>query len=68
MARITVDIDKELLERALALSEGHTKNEVVEEALRGYVRHRAIEHFRSRLGTFDLDLTYEELMRMREDE
>ena len=68
MARVTVDIDDELLERALALSEGRTKNDVIEEALREYVRHRAIEHLRSRLGNFELDLTYEQLMRMREDE
>jgi len=57
MARVTVDIDDELLERALALSEGRTKNDVIEEALREYVRHRAIEHLRSRLGNFELDLT-----------
>jgi Arc/MetJ family transcription regulator len=68
MARTTIDIDDELLERALALSEARTKKGVVEESLREYVRHRAIERFRSMLGNFELDLTYEDLMRMREDE
>jgi len=68
MARITVDIDQELLEKALALSEGRAKKDVIEEALREYIRHRAIEHLRSMLGNFDLGLTYEELMKMREDE
>jgi Arc/MetJ family transcription regulator len=68
MARVTVEIDDELLERALALSEGRTKNEVIDEALHEYVRHRAIQHLRSKLGNFDLGLTYEELRRMREDE
>jgi Arc/MetJ family transcription regulator len=68
MARITVDIDDELLETALSLSEGRTRNDVVEEALRELVRARRIESLRRRLGNFDLGLTYEDLMRMREDE
>jgi len=68
MGRITVEIDDEFLTRAVALSEGRTKNEVVEEALREFVRHRGTERLRSRLGDFDLGLTHEELRRMREDE
>jgi Arc/MetJ family transcription regulator len=68
MARTTVDIDEELLRKALALSEERTKKGVIEESLREYVRHRAIDHLRAMLGNFELDLTYEELMRMREDE
>jgi Arc/MetJ family transcription regulator len=68
MARTTIDIDDELLERALALSEARTKKGVVEESLREYVRHRAIEVLRSMLGNFELGLTYDELARMREDE
>ena len=68
MARTTVDIDEELLKKALAVSEERTKKAVIEESLREYVRRRAIEEFRGMLGNFELDLTYEELMRMREDE
>jgi len=68
MARTTIDIDDELLERALALSEARTKKGVVEESLREYVRRRAIEVLRSMLGNFELGLTYDELARMREDE
>jgi Arc/MetJ family transcription regulator len=68
MARTTVDIDEELLEKALAMSEARTKKGVIEESLREYVRHRAIERLRGMLGNFELDLTYEDLMRMREDE
>jgi Arc/MetJ family transcription regulator len=68
MARITVDIDEQLLEKALALSEARTKKAVVEEALREFVRARRIESLRRKLGNFELGLTYEELMRMREDE
>lgn len=68
MTRITVDIDDELLEMAVSLSEGRSKNEVVEEALRELVRARRVESLRRRLGNFDLGLTHEELRRMREDE
>jgi len=68
MARTTVDIDEELLKKALALSEERTKKGVIEESLREYVRQRAIDDLRAMLGNFELDLTYEELMRMREDE
>ncbi len=68
MARITVDIDDELLEMAVSLSEGLTKNDVVEEALREFVRARRIEALRGMLGNFDLGLTHEELRQMREDE
>ena len=69
MARVRVEIDDdELLARAVDLSEGLNKNEVVEEALREFVRHRAVEQIRAMLGNFDLGLTHEELMKMREDE
>jgi len=68
MARTTVDIDEELLKKALAVSEERTKKGVIERSLREYVRRRAIEEFRSMIGNFELGLTYEELARMREDE
>jgi len=69
MARIRVEIDDdELLARAVALSEGRSANEVVEEALREFVRRRATQQFRAIIGNFDLSLTHEALRRMREDE
>jgi Arc/MetJ family transcription regulator len=68
MARTTLDIDKELIEEAMSISEASTKKGVIEEALRAFVRARRIESLRSRLGKFELGLTHEELRRMREDE
>jgi Arc/MetJ family transcription regulator len=68
MARTTVDIDEELLEKALSISAERTKKGVIEESLREYIRRRAIEEFRSMIGNFELGLTLEELARMREDE
>lgn len=68
VARTTVDIDEELLEKALAISAERTKKGVIEESLREYIRRRAIEELRSMIGNFELGLTHEELSRMREDE
>ena len=68
MARTTLDIDEKLLEEAMKLSEERTKKGVIEDSLREFVRARRIECLRKKLGNFELSLTYEELMRMREDE
>ena len=68
MARTTLDIDETLLEEALTVADASTKKGVIEEALREFVRARRIESLRKKLGNFELGLTYEELMRMREDE
>jgi len=68
VARTTVNIDDELMEEALTVSDVSTKRGVIEEALREFVRARRIESLRRRLGNFELGLSYEELRRMREDE
>ena len=66
--RTTVDIDRTLLEEALAISEKGTKKGVIEESLREYIRTRRIKRLREMLGTFELDLTLEELLKLREME
>ena len=68
MARTTVDIDEKLLERAFAVSDERTKKALIEASLREYVRTRARERLREMLGNFELELTYEELMKLREME
>ncbi len=64
-ARLTIEIDEGLMNAALTLSGSHTKKAVVEEALDEYVRHRAIDKLRDMIGTYEIDLTPEELRRMR---
>lgn len=64
-ARITVKIDEDLMNAALRLSGGHAKKAVIEEALGEYVRRRAVEKLRAMIGTYEIDLTPEELRRMR---
>lgn len=63
--RTTIDIDDELLEDARRLSNGASKKAIVEEALREFVNARRRERFLSRLGNFEIDLTPEELRKMR---
>jgi len=45
-----------------------TKRETLVAALRDYVRRLRTEEFRARLGTYDLDLTQEDLERLRADD
>jgi len=68
MAHTTLDIDEGLLQQAMKLSDERTRKGVIEESLREYIRARAAERLRRKLGNFELDLTYEELMRLREME
>lgn len=64
-ARITVGIDEDLMNAALRLSGGRAKKAIIEEALREYVSRRAIEKLRAMIGSYEIDLTPEELRRMR---
>ncbi len=63
--RTTLELDEELLERARRLSGVRTKKGVIEEALREYVRTRATEKLKEMIGTYEIDLTPEELRKMR---
>ncbi|MDP2675152.1 MAG: type II toxin-antitoxin system VapB family antitoxin [Dehalococcoidia bacterium] len=63
--RITVEIDDDLMDEALRVSTMRTKKAVIEEALREFVRRRRIEQLRKMVGTDAIDLTLEDLRRMR---
>ena len=65
MSRTTLDIDAELLAKAMEASGAKTKTEAVELALRELVRQRQLKLLREELGTFDLDLDLEKLQRDR---
>ena len=66
--RTTVDLPSGLLEEAMELAGIQTKRETLVAALRDYVRRLRTEEFRARLGTYDLDLTQEDLERLRADD
>ena len=66
--RTTVDLPAELLTTAMQLSPARTKREVLTAALEEYVKRRLREELRRKRGTDFLDLTHEDLQRMRADD
>ena len=63
--RLTLEIDDRLMREALEVSGVGTKTGVIEEALREFIRSRRIEQLRRMIGTYEIDLTPEDLRRMR---
>ncbi len=63
--RTTLDIDKSLLEEAVERLGTRTKRQTVETALREAIASRKRQELRGLLGSFDLDLTRDDLERMR---
>lgn len=67
--RTTVVIDDDLIKEAMRVIKAKTKREVIETALREMVRKKNLEAFREELeqGKYQLDLTQEELERLRSE-
>ena len=65
--KITVVIDDNLLKEAVKVTGVRTKREVIEMGLRELVRKKNLEALKEELGTFDLDLSTEELERLRSE-
>ncbi len=65
MRKTTVLIDDDLLKAAAEAVGTRTKKETIEVALLSLVRQHTREKLRKELGTFDIDLTPEELERFR---
>ncbi len=68
MHKTTVEIDEQLLERAIKISGAKSKRMAIENGLRELIRSINREKLKKELGTFDLDLTAEELETLRKDE
>jgi len=68
MGRTTVIIDDELINQALKVTKLKTKKKVIEEGLKELIKKKNKERLIKELGTFDIDLTYEDLMKQREAE
>ncbi len=66
--RTTIDLPDELMAQALELSPAHTKREVVTAALDEYVKRLLRDELRRKIGTGFLDMTQEDLQRMRADD
>ncbi len=65
--KTTVVIDDALLQRAMKAARTKTKRETIEAGLRELVRRKNLEALKEELGTYDLDLTLEELDRLRNE-
>jgi len=66
--RTTVDLPADLMATALELGPARTKREVLTRALEEYVKQLLRERLLEKLRTGFLDMTQEDLERMRADE
>lgn len=64
--RMSVTLDEELLEEAQEVSGKKIKREVIEEALKELIRKKRREEAIKHAGTIQVDMTLEELLKMRE--
>ncbi len=67
MAKTTIVIDEKLLEEAVDAVGARSKREAVEKGLRLLVREHNRKMLRDELGTFELDLTLEDLEKLRNE-
>jgi Arc/MetJ family transcription regulator len=65
MRKTTVMIDEHLLEEAVRATGARTKKEAIEAGLRSLIQRHNRDALRKELGTFEMDLTLEELERLR---
>jgi len=64
--RMSVTLDEKLLEEAQEVSGKKIKREVIEEALKELIRKKRREEAIKHAGTIQVDMTLEELLKMRE--
>ena len=65
MGKTTVFVDEMLIELARKASKLKTKKEIIEAGLKELVRKKNQELLRQELGSFDIDLSLDELKRRR---
>ncbi len=65
--RMTITVDKELLEEAQTLLGKKVKKHVIEEALRELVRKKRREQAIEHAGKIKIDITVDELLKLRKE-
>jgi Arc/MetJ family transcription regulator len=65
MGKTTVVIDETLINEVIRITNLKTKKEVIEKGLKELLRIKNRELLRQELGTFDIDLSLEELKKKR---
>ena len=68
MSKTTVVIDDKLINEAIKIVGARTKREVIERGLRELIKTRNRESLRKELGTYDINLSLDELKRLRNGE
>ena len=68
MRKTTVVLDERLLQSAVEAIGARSKKEAIEAGLKALVTRKNRETLRRELGTFDIDLTSDELERLRNAE
>lgn len=67
MGKTTVELDEGLLQKAKKAIGSRTKRETIETALQELVKRHQRELLIQEMGTYDLDLTQEDIDKMRGD-
>ncbi len=67
MRRTTVVIDDKLMDEAIKVVGAKTKREVIEKGLRELIKTKNRKALRKELGTYELDLSLNELKRLRNE-
>jgi len=63
--RMSVTLDEKLLEEALEVSDKRVKRELIEEALKEFIRKKRRDEAIRHAGTIQIEMNLEELLRMR---
>jgi Arc/MetJ family transcription regulator len=63
-----VVIDEQLLEQAIEAAGARSKKEAIEAGLKTLIKSRNREALRKELGTFEIDMSLNDLERLRDDE
>ena len=66
--RSTIDIDDTLIKEAMKLTKAKTKRELINMSLQEIINKARRQRLVNRLGRFNLNLSLEELEKMRDDE
>ena len=68
MGKTSVLVDETLIKDALKATHLKSKKEVIEAGLQELIRRKNRDLFREELGSFDIDLSLEELNKLRADQ
>ncbi len=66
--KTTVYVDRQAVEEAMRLAGSRKMTEVINLALREFIRRRRVERLAERLGAEDLALTLDDLAELRRDD